>query len=443
MQKQKTIQREMAFSGIGIHTGKEVNVKFKPALADTGIYIIRVDLEEKPLIKAHISKITEPSRRLRRTSVGFNLKEGSVEIHTIEHIMSALCGMGIDNIIIELDAEELPGLDGGAQGFVEVIKKAGVEEQDAEREFLTIKTPVWIQEGCRSLVVLPASNFEISYTLNYDNPLLSSQYLNLSINPETFEKEIAPSRTFCLEEEVEALKKMGLGKGANYENTIVIGKKGVIDNRLRFENEFVRHKIADLIGDLYLLGCPLVGHVIAIKSGHSLNIKFVQKLFKYLKKTKEAGIKAPLAYMGGPPPLDINAIHSILPHRYPFLLIDKIIELEEDRRAVGVKNVTVNDYFFMGHFPGRPIMPGVLIVEAMAQVAGVLLLSKPSSAGKIAYFMSMEKVKFRKTVVPGDQLILEVDIVKIKSKTGQVHTRALVDDVLVSEADLRFSLVKA
>ncbi len=441
MKNQKTIEREISLKGVGIHTGKKVNLKFKPALADSGINFIRVDLKDKPAIKAHISNITEPVRRLRRTSIGLR-KDKDIEVHTIEHIMSALCGLGVDNLIIELDSDELPGLDGSAEGFVKVLKKAGLKEQDAERDCFNVRIPLWVQEDDRYVIVLPSNDFEISYTLNYKHPLLNSQYLDFAISPEVFEKEIAPARTFCLEEEIDSLKKSGLGKGANYENTIVVGKKGIKDNKLRFKDEFVRHKISDLIGDLYLLGKPIRGRVVAIKSGHSLNIKLVKKLYAHLEKVKEAGVKATLIQQPEPP-LNINAIHKILPHRYPFLFIDKIIELEQDKRAVGIKNVTANDYFFKGHFPNRPIMPGVLIVEAMAQVAGVLMLSKPENAGKLAYFMSIDKVKFRKAVIPGDQLVLEAEVVKIKSKTGQVHTRALVNDNVVSEADLIFSLIKA
>jgi UDP-3-O-[3-hydroxymyristoyl] N-acetylglucosamine deacetylase / 3-hydroxyacyl-[acyl-carrier-protein] dehydratase len=442
MRNQKTIKNEISVKGTGIHTGKEVNVKLKPALSDSGVNFIRVDLESKPVIKAHISKITKPQRRLRRTSIGLNLKEKDIEVHTIEHIMAALCGLGIDNIVIELDSEELPALDGSAMGFVEVLKKAGIEEQDAERDYFDVRTPIWMQEDDCYIILLPSSNFEVSYTLNYNHPLLNSQYLDLIITPEIFEKEIAPSRTFCLEEEVDSLKKSGLGKGATYDNTIVLGEKGVKNNKLRFKDEFVRHKISDLIGDLYLLGKPIRGRLIAIKSGHSLNIKLTEKLYAHLEKVKEAGVRA--AFIQQPePPLDINAIKKILPHRYPFLFIDKIVELETDRKAVGIKNVTINDYFFKGHFPNRPIMPGVLIIEAMAQIAGVLMLSKPENAGKLAYFMSIDKVKFRKAVTPGDQLILEAEVVKIKSKTGQVHTKALVNDSVVSEADLMFTLVKA
>jgi len=441
MRKQKTIKQEVSLGGIGIHTGKKVKVRFKPSLAGAGINFIRTDLKDKPVIKADITKITPPLRRLRRTSIGISLKDEDIEVHTIEHLMAALCGLEIDNIIVELDSEELPGLDGSAEGFVKILKKAGLEEQDREREYFNVGMPIWVQEEDRYLVVLPSDKFEVSYVLNYKHPFLNSQYLDLILSPEIFEKELASSRTFCLEEEVDSLKKSGLGKGANYENTIVVDKEGVKKNKLRFKDEFVRHKISDLIGDLYLLGRPIKARIVAIKSGHSLNIKLVEKLYAYLQKTKQAGVEAKLL-KHVEPPLDISAIERILPHRYPFLFIDKIVELEQDRRAVGIKNVTMNDYFFKGHFPERPVMPGVLIVEAMAQVAGVLMLSKPENAGKLAYFMSMNKVKFRKAVVPGDQLVLEAEVVKIKSKTGQVHTRAFVNDTVVSEADLMFSLVK-
>ncbi|MBU1062467.1 MAG: 3-hydroxyacyl-ACP dehydratase FabZ, partial [Candidatus Omnitrophica bacterium] len=318
----------------------------------------------------------------------------------------------------------------------------GIEKQGVKKRVYQVRSPIWIEQDGAMIMVLPDNQFKISYTLNYDHPLLKAQYLSFTIDENTFEKEIASSRTFCLEMEVDGLKEKGLGKGANYENTVVVGETGIIDNDLRFDDEFARHKILDLLGDLYLLGYPIKGHIIAMRSGHPLNICLVDKIYTQREKVQGGGIKAVYVETGSDV-LDSSDIQKILPHRYPFLLVDKIIELEQDKRAVGIKNVTMNEHFFTGHFPGRPVMPGVLIIEAMAQVAGVLMLNKKENVGKIAYFMSLDKAKFRKTVVPGDQLRLEVDVVKLKSRTGQVHTRALVDGTVVSEADLMFALVDA
>lgn len=433
--KQQTIKQKVSIEGVGLHTGEEVKLTFKPNLPNRGVNFKRIDLPDNPIIPAEISNVLPPSRRLRRTSIG---KDG-VEVHTIEHVMAALSGLKIDNILIELDGKELPGLDGSVEPFIKVLTNSGVRRQHADRKVLSLSSPIWIKENGASIVILPDNNFSVSYTLDYNDYSIPSQYVKYSSNNGNFIEQIAGSRTFCLKKEVKSLREKGLGKGADYKNTVVVNNKGIIDNELRLDNEFANHKILDLIGDLYLLGSFIKGHIIAIKSGHSLNIKFLHKLEKYKQRIEKGGIKSP-GILSEAEELDVEAIHKVLPHRYPFLLVDKIIKLE-DRYAVGIKNVTANEHFFQGHFPNRPVMPGVLIIEALAQVAGVLMLSKEKNKGKMAYFMSIDRVKFRKTVLPGDQLRLQVEIEKVKTKTGKVHTKALVENKVVAQANLMFVLV--
>lgn len=437
MEKQKTIGKELSLKGIGLHTAKKVNITFKPAEIDSGITFIRVDLPGRPAIKASSQNLLSPSRSPRRTSIGV----GDAEVQTIEHLMGALAGLCIDNINIEIDNEEVPGLDGSSLNFLEMLDNAGIKEQDKERKVFVIKEPISVEEEGSSIIALPFSTFKVSYTLNYDHDMLKTEFLEMCVDPQTFRKEIASARTFCLEDEAEELRRGGIGGGANYENTLVVGKNGVIKNKLRFQDEFVRHKVLDLMGDLYLSGSSIRGHVIALKSGHSLNLKLVKKIAQQKERFALSGVGSGF-HPSETGELDINTIMKILPHREPFLLVDKIISLQQGKHATGIKNVTINDYFFRGHFPGRPVMPGVLIVEAMAQVGGVMMLAPEENRGKLAFFLAADNVKFRKTVVPGDQLVLDVEAGKIKSKTGQVHAKAYVDGKLVAEADLMFALVE-
>ncbi|MFH0912685.1 MAG: UDP-3-O-acyl-N-acetylglucosamine deacetylase [Candidatus Omnitrophota bacterium] len=438
MENQRTIARAAGLKGTGLHTANKVNIIFKPAPVDTGINFIRTDLPNKPVIKASVDSVLAQSRSPRRTSIGYD----GIEIHTIEHLMAALAGLGIDNLDIEINNDELPGLDGSSLNFLEVLTQAGIKEQEKPRHPYLIKDPIFVEEDGAVIMIVPAQESKISYTLNYNHPLLKAQFLELSINNDIFKDELASSRTFCLENEVKELQQQGFGRGANFENTLVVGENGVVKNKLRYTDEFVRHKVLDLLGDLYILGVPLKGHIIALRSGHSLNIKLVRKIDQQRKKYAVSGIAIDYRPQEGEG-LDSETIMKILPHRPPFLFVDRIISLERGKRATGIKNVTINDYFFKGHFPGKPVMPGVLIVEAMAQVGGVMMLSPEENRGKIAYFMSIDKVKFRKPVVPGDQVILEVQAGKVKSRTGQVHARALVDGKLVAEADLMFALAEA
>ena len=435
MDAQKTIKKEVVLGGIGLHTGQKAMLKFLPATVNTGIVFLRED--KSCLVKADAYSVLSSDNLPRRTSIG---RDG-LSIHTIEHLMAALSILGIDNLQINIDGEEVPGMDGSAREFIEKIKESGIVEQSAPKKNLTIREPVWVDEDRSSIVVLPYKGFRISYTLDYDNPAIPTDFLDITLNGEEEALSLSLARTFCLEEEVGPLLKMGLGKGSNYSNTLVVSSKGIIDNKPRMSNEFIKHKVLDLIGDLYLAG-PIKGHVIALKSGHNLNIKLVSKLKSYKEKATASGVAAASGYLVQKDVLNAEEIMKILPHRYPFLLVDKILYLEKDKKAVGVKNVTINDYFFQGHFPERPVMPGVLIIEAMAQVGGVLMLSSQENRGKLAFFMAADKIKFRRTVEPGDQLIIEVIVGKVKSRTGQVHTKALVDNRIVAEADLMFALVQ-
>lgn len=439
MNQQKTIKREVKVSGVGLHTGERANLCFRPAPADRGVRFRRIDLNGSPEIPAEIGQVMEAPRR---TSLG----KDRVRIHTVEHVLAAIAGLGIDNLLVEVDASEVPEIDGSSLPFVSLLQEAGIEGQGVPRRPICLRDPVWVSEEGTHLAALPCDRgLHISFTIDYNHPGLQTQYESLEMNEEIFSKEIACARTFCLENEVEMLRGQGLGKGANFENTVVVGKKGGVKGKLRHQNEFVRHKILDLIGDLSLLGSPLQAHIVATRSGHSLNIKLVNEI-KARHEKERAGVS--LRGFGRPAEeqktvMDIRAIRRILPHRYPMLLVDRIVEIEEGKRIVGIKNVTGNEDFFGGHFPNRPVMPGVLIVEAMAQTAGVLFLKKEENRGKLAYIMSIDKVKLRKPVVPGDQLRLEVRVSKLRKRAGKVETRALVEGQLVAEGELTFSLVEA
>ncbi len=438
MENQKTIKNEIEIHGIGLNTGNKARLKLKPSPPNSGVNFLRSDLTNKPIINAELANIVSMSKSPHHTSLGTS----DVSIQTVEHTMAALSGLSIDNILMEIDGNELPIMDGSSLAIVEAVKKAGIVEQDVQKRSFTIREPIWVESDSSYIAVLPSTEFKISYTLNYNNPVIKSEYLDIVITPDVFEKEIAPARTFCLQREVDGLLAMGLGKGASYDNTLVVSESGIIKNKLRFEDEFVRHKVLDLLGDMYLLGFSIKGHVIAVRSGHELNIKLIQKIKSKRERWLEGSIGSveDVKITGGE--LDINVIKRILPHRYPFLLVDRILMID-GARVVGLKNVSANEGFFQGHFPGRPIMPGVLVIEAMAQTAGVLMLSKDENYGKLAYFTGIDNVRFRKTVVPGDQLIFDVQILKVRGRMGQAKAEAKVDGKTVCEANLMFALVDA
>ena len=435
--RQKTIKDKITFEGVGLHTGEKSKIELLPATVDSGITFLRKDIESAALIKASPYSVLDPNKFPRRTSIGTD----DIHVHTVEHLMAALHILGIDNVQINTWGCEVPGLDGSAKEFVDKIKKIGFKEQELVRNCLMIKEPLWAYEGDASIVILPSPTLRFSYVLDYDSSLIGAGYVNITLDG-SCDSNVSEARTFCLEDEVKSLLDMGLGKGANYSNTLVVSQKGIVDNELRFSDEFAKHKILDLIGDLYLVG-PIKGHVIAIKGGHSLNIKLIEKLRKFKEKSQSAGVASQASYIPQGTELNVEEIMQILPHRYPFLLVDRILYLDKGKKAIGLKNITVNEYFFQGHFPGKPVMPGVLIVEAMAQVGGVLMLACAEHRGKLAFFMAANNIKFRKTVLPGDQLVMEVVAGKVRSKTGSVLAKARVNDKVVAEAELMFALVES
>lgn len=425
---QQTLREPVTFKGVGLHTGKEVEVTVRPGEPESGILFVRTDLDRSLRVEAVVDHTH--SSETRQTSLGV----GRGTVHTIEHLMAVFHGLGIDNAVVEVDGEELPGLDGSGKEYAEAFTRTGLVSQPAERKYLEVREPVYLDKGDQSLIVLPAPHLTISYTLSYRHKDLADQFLSFRVLPEIFEREIAPARTFCLKEEAQLLQARGFGKGANLSNTLVFENNLPLENSLRFDTEACRHKMMDLLGDLYLLGKPLKGHVIATRSGHALNTEFVRKIAMSRPKTKPFGDKVPST-------LNTEEIKKILPHRDPFLFVDRVENLEPGKRAVGYRKVNASDYYFKGHFPGHPVMPGVLILEALAQVGGVVMLSLAELHGKIAYFMSVDFCKFRQTVVPGDELRLEVEVLRCRAKTGQCSGKAFVGEKLVCEAEVKFAIV--
>ena len=431
--KQQTLASSATLAGTSLHTGESVTLTMTPAPANTGIKFRRVDLADKPFINAHVSKVQTVERAT-------TLAEGSVKVHTVEHVISALVGMGVDNAIIEMDANEPPIGDGSARHFVDCIKKAGIVEQDANRRVFEIREPIHLETATGSLItIVPDKSFRISCTQVGPNGRMT-QFFSTEITPETYEKEIADARTFVFYEDVQPLLEKGLIKGGSLENAIVIKGDSVMSKEsLRYPEEFARHKILDLVGDLMLGGKRIMGHVIAVKPGHGPNTQMAEKLAKLFAQTMSAmpAVNIPT----GEGVMNNIEVQKLLPHRYPFLMVDRIIGFEGEFKCTGLKQVTINEPYFQGHFPGHPVMPGVLQVEAMAQVASISLLRQPENQGKIGYFMSADSVKFRKPVFPGDTLIIETEILKIRRNIGFAKCRCSVNGDTTSEAELKFALM--
>jgi UDP-3-O-[3-hydroxymyristoyl] N-acetylglucosamine deacetylase/3-hydroxyacyl-[acyl-carrier-protein] dehydratase len=460
---QRTIKETVELTGTGLHTGKTTTIRFEPAPVNSGI-IFRVPANGEMFeLKADVELVEDVHR-------GTTLAQGDAKVHTVEHVLSALAGLEIDNCICVLDNIEPPIGDGSAIAYVVVLQKAGVQSQDEPKNYFEPDAPINYSEPDRGvdLICMPSDDFRVTYMIDYRNPALGTQYTTLASLEAEYAGEFASSRTFCFLSEVESLHKLGLIKGGSLENAVVIcdegytqadadrlrqmlglkdpvtvGETGILnDVALRFPNEPVRHKVVDLIGDLALIGQPLKAHVLAARSGHAANVGLARKIKAEIKRKKLAEkYKAPATGKGLQ--LDADAIADIMPHRYPMLLIDRILALDPGKHVTAIKNVTFNEPFFPGHFPGHPIMPGVLIIEAMAQAGGLMLLHMiPDPKTQVVYFMGIDNARFRKPVRPGDQLRFEVDMLTFRRGMCKIAGKAYVDDGLVTEATMMAMLME-
>lgn len=458
---QRTIGNQTSCVGVGLHTGVESKITFKPANDNFGIRFKRMDVEGCPEIRADIDHVVDISR-------GTTIEENGVKIHTVEHALAACAGLGLDNVLIELTEKEPPVMDGSSKDFVEALTKAGIVKQDSPRNYLHIDEAVGYTDAERGvdIHIMPSDQFRITFMIDYESQTLGTQFTTLDQLEKKFATEIAPARTFCFLSEVETLKEEGLIKGGNLDNAVVIVDKDIDQNEaatlkklfgikkeislgangtlngkpLRFKNEPVRHKALDLIGDLALLGMPIQGHVIASKSGHAANVELVKRIKKvYEKKILQQKYqkRSSKDFM-----FDINAILNLLPHRYPFVLVDRIIDITPGEKLTAIKNVTINEPFFHGHFPNQPVMPGVLVLEAMAQAGALLCLNSiDNPMKKNMFFSALSDSKFRHMIIPGDQLRLEMTLAKFRLGTALLIGKAYVGDKLVAEANLKATVV--
>ena len=416
--KQRTLGGERTLEGIGVHSGEPATLVMKPA-ADGGIRFRRVDLEGRPDVPADLDHVVG-------TDLGTSLGNGDATVLTVEHVMAALAAACIDNAVLELSGPEPPILDGSFQHYLDAILEVGAVDLEEPSQLVTVKKPltVGLDTGA-SYVATPAEDLRISATIDFEHEAIGRQFGTFDVTQEAFRSEIASARTFGFHSDAEELKARGLAQGASLENTVVLNEDGVMNDSLRFEDEFLRHKVGDLIGDLALIGGRVRGHIVSERPSHEGNIALAKALKDHARKG------------GSEYPVEVQRIMEYLPHRYPFLLVDRVLEFESGKRIVGIKNVTINEPFFQGHFPGHPIMPGVLIIEAMAQVGGLLLMDTVTDPeDKIVYFMSLNNVKWRKPVIPGDQLVFEVKMVQFRRNVCKIRGVGRVDGKVVAEADL-------
>lgn len=423
--RQNTLARTGEISGTGLHTGVPVRLRLLPAPVDTGIVFRRVDLEGAPEIPAHVSQVTG-------TELGTTLGQGEARVHTVEHLLAALVAREIDNVFVELDAPEIPAGDGSSRNYDRLLADCGAEEQDAPARFLAVDETFSLAKNGSEYVVAPAEGFRVSPSIDFEHPLVGRQYGSFRVEPEAFAREVLPARTFGFFRDVDAMRARGRALGGSTENAIVLTEDAVAEGtELRWPDEFVRHKALDMVGDLALVGARIRAHVVAERPGHAGNVALAKEL---VARAEKKALARPI--------LTIEQITQYLPHRYPFLLVDRVVEFEERKRIVGLKNVTINEPFFQGHFPGKPVMPGVLIIEAMAQVGGLLVLEQMENLEeKVVYFMSLDNVKWRRPVTPGDQIRFEVSVVQIRGATCRMKGVGTVDGNVVAEAEMMARVV--
>ncbi|NLU94583.1 bifunctional UDP-3-O-[3-hydroxymyristoyl] N-acetylglucosamine deacetylase/3-hydroxyacyl-ACP dehydratase [Chitinophaga sp. Ak27] len=460
-QYQHTLKGEITLSGIGLHTGAYVNMTLKPATPGHGIKFQRIDLPGQPIVKADVDYVVETTRST-------TLEHNGARVSTIEHIMAALAGTGVDNALVELDGGEIPIMDGSAWPFIDAIEKTGLQNQDAKKVYYTIDTNISYYDEKKKveMVAMPAVDYRITCLIDFNSPVLGTQHAKMK-GIEEFKTEIAPCRTFCFLHELEYQLSLNLIKGGDINNAIVVvdkpvtdeelarlakvfnrdnisvQKEGILNNiELRFPNEPARHKLLDVVGDLALIGYPINAHIIATRPGHASNVEFARKIKAYIKKNKH-NKDVPVYDPNQPPIFDTPRIERTLPHRYPMLLVDKIIELGEEK-VVGVKNVTFNEGFFQGHFPGNPVMPGVLQLEALAQVGGILALNRvPDPENYDTYFLKIDNCKFKSKVVPGDTMILKMELLSpIRRGLVEMRGTVFIGNKVATEADMVAQIIK-
>lgn len=457
MLQQQTIKQAVSYEGVGLHSGNRVKMTFLPAEPNTGLRFRRVDLDGKPEVEAKVENVTETNRS---TTLG----KGNVRIHTVEHVLAAFAGYNIDNAVIEIDANEPPIADGSSRAYCAMLDEAGVVMQTEKREPYKVTEPIQITLGESVISVFPSETLSITCTSAGKGGRFT-QFYSTEVTPETWKKELAHARTFCFYEEIEYLIKNGLIKGGSLENAVVIRDDAVLTTEpLRYPEEFVRHKMLDILGDVTLLGRPIIGQIIAVKPSHAANCELTRQLLAQMRKplvqaqtftpppeppapkasapakekVKEETSTENLVQDGAS--LDTMQVMKVLPHRYPFLMVDRVTKIE-GYKIVAEKFVTMNEQYFQGHFPGHPVMPGVLQLEAIAQVAGILMLKQAENAGKIAYFMAAESVKWRKPVRPGSVLLIDVELTKWRGKIGKAKGVCSVSGEVVSEAEVTFMVV--